>query len=313
MLYKSSLAFFVFLFHFFGVFHKTKAIATEGGVSFYVPGLYGDVAIAVAPPPGAYLLSTTIYYQGEAPNSLLPLGVDEKLEAKTIAQLLRGFWVSDDTLFGARMMMGIRAAAFDIDVSSDVSTPLGSVNLQDNNKDLGDFAVMPISLFWKVGDIHLNLYEVINLPTGKFNSNRLANTSLHHWAFDTVLTATWIDPKSGIEISLAPGIIYNTKNPDTDYQSGIEFHMDAMINFYLNQELSIGIHGATYKQLTADKGAHPSLGLFKGESFAIGPSITWYSKNNQTPGYLSFKWLHEFEAKNKIEGDITMLSIGMKF
>ena len=302
-----------FLFFLLSLSQKDKVHAAEAGVSFYVPGLYGDVAIAIPPPPGIYLLSTTVYYESQAANSLLPNAIDENIEAKISSQLLRGFWVSDETLFGAKMMMGFRLNALDVDVTADLKTPFGDATIQDDNRDFGDIAIMPLSLFWKVGNIHLNLYEVINIPTGKFNPNRFANTALNHWAFDTVLSATWIDPKTGFEISVAPGLIVNSENRDTDYTSGIEFHMDAMVNLHVTKELTLGIHGSVYHQLTEDRGGDPSLGSFKGRSYSLGPSITWYEQSENSTLYLSLKWLHEFDAVNRNEGDLTYLSIGTKF
>lgn len=310
---KLSLLSVAFLSLIFMNYQIKEVHSAEGGISFYVPGLYGDIAIAVAPPPGHYLLSTTIHYKSEAANSLLPNNIDEKIEAKTTVELIRGFWVSDETFLGATMMMGFRVAAFDIDVSANLQTPSGTVHIEENNKNFGDLALMPLSLFWKIGDIHLNLYEVISIPVAQYNPNNFTNTGLNHWAFDTVLSATWLDPKSGIEISVAPGLIYNTENPDTNYQSGVEFHMDAMLNLHLSNELVVGLHGSYYKQLTADKGSDPSLGAFKGRSYAIGPAIVWHKNIGQQKYYASAKWLHEFDAINKAEGDLTLISIGMKF
>jgi len=303
-------AFLVFIFT---TCLKKEAYSAEGGVSFYVPGLYGDIAIAVAPPQGYYLLSTTVHYQSKAANSLLPGKIDKNIEAETVAQLIRGYWVSDQTFLGATVMMGFRLAAFDIDVAADLETPFGDQHLEEKNKDYGDLGLLPLSLYWKIGDIHLNLYEVISIPIAKYTDNSFTNTGLNHWAFDTVLTATWIDPKSGIELSLAPGIIYNTENPDTNYQTGIEFHMDVMLNYHLSNELAVGVHGSYYKQLTADKGGDPSLGDFKGRSYSVGPAIVWHKDIGEQKYYMSAKWLHEFDAVNKVKGDLTILSLGMKF
>lgn len=309
--FKYYLVSIVFLAHM--LLSAQSAEAAEGGASFYVPGLYGDTAIAVAPPAGIYLLSTTIHYQSEAANSLLPGQIDKNIEAATIAQLLRGFWVSDEKFLGATMMMAMRVAAFDIDVSADIQTQFGALQLDEKNRDYGDLAVIPLSLFWKLGDIHLNLYEVVSIPVAKYTLNSFTNTGLNHWAFDTVLSASWFDPKTGIEISLAPGLIYNTENPDTNYKSGTEFHVDVMLNYHLNKELTLGLHGSYYKQLTADKGAHPSLGSFKGRSYSVGPAIVWHKVVGQQQYYLSAKWLHEFEAVNKVQGDLTLFTMGMKF
>lgn len=292
--------------------HK-KILAAEGGSSFYVPGLYGEIGVAIPPSPGTYMLATFLHYSASAPHQLLPNGVDQRGDVDIFSQLIRGFWVAPERFLGAQFLTGFRLSVLDSDVSADVKTSSGLLLLNDNNYGLGDLGILPFSFYWQYGDIYINLYEAINVPTGKFSATRLANVALHHWAFDTVLGLTWLDPKTGIEISVTPGIIYNTKNSATNYQTGIEFHMDAMLNWHLSTSLSIGLHGSVYQQLTADKGGHSSLGSFKGRSYSIGPAVVWHKQVGNQKYYLSAKWLHEFSAKNKVEGDLTLLSLGVKF
>jgi len=291
----------------------TKIRAAESGVSFYVPGLYGDTGVAIPPSPGAYLLATSIYYPAKAPHPLLPGEVDKRLETETFAQLLRGFWVPKSTFFGAQMLMGFRISALDVNVEADIETPFGLVQLNGNNKGYGDLSLLPLSLYWQQGNFYINLYEVISIPTSKFDQTRLANISLNHWVFDTVLAMTWLDPKIGIEISTTSGIIYNTDNPDTNYQTGLEFHMDVMLNWHYSSSLSVGVHGSIYQQLTGDKSADPFLGAFKGQSYSIGPAIIWNKNIGRQKYYLSAKWLNEFNAKNRVEGDLTIITMGIKF
>ncbi len=293
--------------------NSSKTHAAEAGVSFYVPGLYGDIAVAIPPSPGNYMLSTSIHYRSMTLSPLLPNQVDEKIKAETFAELVRGFWVSNETILGAKVLMGFRAIALDVNVEADINTPIGPLQIKDRNSGFGDLAVIPLSLYWQFGDLYINLYEVISIPVGQFDKNRFANIALNHWSFDTVLGITWLDQKTGIELSLTPGLIYNTVNKDTNYQTGIEFHMDVMLNWHISSSLSVGLHGSVYNQLTGDKGGHPSLGSFKGRSYSIGPSMTYYDKSSDPNFLVSLKWLHEFNSKNKAEGDLTLLTMGIKF
>ena len=159
----------------------------------------------------------------------------------------------------------------------------------------------------------INLYQAINIPTASYDKRRLANISLNHWVFDTVLATTWIIPGAGIEISASPGLIYNTENPDTKYQTGVEFHMDLAINKSLSPSLAVGIHGSLYRQLTGDSGAGATQGSFKGRSNAVGPAIIWNKTVDQNQYYLSGKWLHQFGVKNQLEGDFYLFTAGIKF
>lgn len=37
---------------------------------------------------------------------------------------------------------------------------------------------------------------------------------------------TWLDPKTGLELSAAAGFTFNGENRDTDYKTGAEFHVE---------------------------------------------------------------------------------------
>ena len=293
--------------------HRTEVSAAENGFSFYVPGLYGDIAIAVPPAPGTYLLSTSVYYSAKAPESLFPNEIDQNINADVFAQLLRGFWVPQEKFLGAQVLTGFRMSLMNTDISVDFKPDTGLPPLSDQKVGFGDFAILPLSLYWQYDDIYINLYQVVSIPTGKYDQSRLANVALHHWVFNTVLAFTWLDPKTGIEISATPGIIFNTENKATNYQSGIEFHMDMMLNWRLSSSLTMGLHGSIYQQLTADKGADPSIGDFKGQGYSLGPALIWNKTINEQTYYASAKWLHEFGAKNKAEGDLMIFSAGIKF
>ena len=86
-----------------------------------------------------------------------------------------------------------------------------------------------------------------------------------------------------------------------------------MINQSLSETLAVGLHGSIYKQLTGDKGAGATFGSFKGEAYSIGPALMWYPKIDQKEYYFSAKWLHEFAAKNRFEGELYIFSAGLSF
>ena len=310
---KNITAFCLSLVFFLWITSTSKVSATESGVSFYVPGLYGDIGVAIPPPAGVYLLSTSIYYPAKTPNPIFPNAIDKKLEADIFAQLLRGFWVPETKIFGAKALFGFRLQILDIELDAELETPFGDIKVNEKNKDYGDLGIIPLSLYWQSGNFYANLYEVISAPTAKYDPESATNTALGHWVFDTVLSMTWLDPTTGIEISAVPGIIYNAENRETNYKSGTEFHMDVILNWHVSASLAIGMHGSVYHQLTDDKGADPSLGGFKGRSYSVGPSITWHKNIGEQKYLLSAKWLHEFDALNKLEGDLMLFSAGMKF
>jgi hypothetical protein len=69
-----------------------------------------------------------------------------------------------------------------------------------------------------------------------------------------------LDPKTGFEVSAAPGFTFNWENPDTDYRTGTEFHVEFAVLEHFSQKFAVGVAGFHYQQITADSGAGARLG-----------------------------------------------------
>ena len=105
--------------------------------------------------------------------------------------------------------------------------------------------------------------------------------------------------------------IYNTENDKTDYQSGQEVHLDVVLNQFLSDSFAIGLQGFYLKQITGDDGDGAILGDFKAEAAGVGPALLWsrnFGKQNVT---FIAKWLHEFHAERRLEGDHFYLSFAL--
>jgi hypothetical protein len=80
------------------------------------------------------------------------------------------------------------------------------------------------------------------------------------------------------------------KNTWTEYQNGIDSHIDWGASKFLTKELHIGLVGYYYQQLTADRGQLPFLGDFKSRVVAVGPQIGYFFPNRRRAG------LHQSEG-----------------
>ncbi len=86
-----------------------------------------------------------------------------------------------------------------------------------------------------------------------------------------------------------------------------------MINQFLSDSWAIGVQGFYCKQLTGDSGDGAILGDFKAEAAGIGPAILWNIKvANQEVSFI-VKWLHEYHAENRLEGDHIFVSFALSF
>jgi hypothetical protein len=106
----------------------------------------------------------------------------------------------------------------------------------------------------EAGRPHLTFSPGISAPTGKYDADDLLNLGRNYWAFDLAGSYTWLHPTRGHEISLNAGFLFNNENPDTDYTTGTEFHLDWLIGQYFSESFGVGINGYYYQQITDDDG-----------------------------------------------------------
>jgi hypothetical protein len=283
----------LFLLLFVSLFVATtggNVFATEGGGGAYPNGAEDFMSGAV-PPPGFYFLDYLTYYKADkfkdgSGGKLMP-DFDLKVTANvfrflyvTKQQILSGFW-------GMQVFIPV--------LNVDVSVPGRS----QSKTGIGDIIVDPFILSWHWKNFHLVTGLDIYIPTGSFDKNNLANLGRNYWTFEPVVGATFISD-GGFEVSGKFMYDINTKNDDTDYKSGQEFHFDYTIAQKFGN-LSVGLGGYYYKQTTADKLNDVKVGPdgFKGQVFAFGPQVKYDYKN------MSFilKYQTETSVKYRPEGD----------
>jgi hypothetical protein len=288
--------------------------AAEGGYSNYVPGTYGDFAASVEPPTKWTFRYDYLNYQADGGRSVRSglLEVDAELEFNI--QFLTLLYKSDLEFLGGRYAAGVfMPAVVNADIDTDISVAGNRFALQDEVTRFGDATFIPGVLYWKKDNFHFSLAEYIVTPTGNYDKDNLVNAGLNYWTFDTDFAVTYLNEKTGQDYSINLGYNYNTENSDTDYQTGQEIHIDYMVNQFLSESFALGVHGFYLKQITGDSGKGAILGSYKSDAAGIGPAVLWSPK--KFDGKVSFvaKWLHEYYAKNRLEGDHVFFSVIASF
>ena len=125
-------------------------------------------------------------------------------------------------------------------------------------------------------------YLSLNVPVGSYNPDRIANLGIGHAAIDWGAAYTYLDPDSGWEFSALAGLTYNWENPYTDYQNGIDSHLDWGASRWVNKTWELGVAGYVYYQLTDDSGAGDEVGGNRSRIAAIGPQIG-YQQHGRPP------------------------------
>jgi hypothetical protein len=290
-----------------------SAQAAEGGYSNYIPGTYGDFAAAVEPPTKFTVRNDIYYYQADGARSVRSGLIEADADLEFIMDFLTLLYKPDVEILGAHYAFGVFIPIVHADIDTGIRLGNLQVRRQEDTFGLGDITLIPAVLYWNRGNYHFALAEYIVTPTGEYDTDDLANTGLNYWTFDTDVTVTYLNEKTGQDYSINIGYNYNTENSDTDYQTGQELHIDYMINQFLSESWAIGIHGFYLKQVTGDSGDGAILGDFKAEAAGVGPALLWSPKRFDQKITFIVKWLHEYDTERRIEGDHIFASFAMGF
>ena len=150
------------------------------------------------------------------------------------------------------------------------TTRTGSIG--DSITSVGDLYPMA-TLKWNAGVHNFMSYMTGDIPVGAYDPNRLANIGIGHGAIDGGGGYTYLNPQTGEEFSAVAGFTYNFKNQDTQYQNGIDFHVDWGASKFLSKQVFVGLVGYLYQQVTDDFGQNPILGGFRSRVVGLGPRI----------------------------------------
>ena len=290
---------------------ETDARAAEGGYSNYIPGTYGDFGMALAPTETWTLRNDVYYYDASTMLSVRSGNLEVGADISFLMNFTTLLYKPDVEVFGAQFAAGVFVPLVDLDLDASLSVGGMTVNASDSATGFGDVALIPFALYWNNGNIHTSFAQFIITPTGDYGIDNLINSGLNYWSFDTNFALTYLNPETGRDFSFNIGHIYNTENNDTDYQSGQELHLDLVFNQFLSETFAVGLHGFFLKQITGDSGSGAILGDFKAEASGVGPALLWSTKiGGQDVSFIT-KWLHEFHAENRLEGDHIFLSFAL--
>lgn len=297
--------------------HQQIAFADEGGVSFWLPGLFGSLAATPGVPGWAW---TTIYIHEEVAagaGQQFPRGgrIDVGISGIGDLAAFGPTYIFTTPVFGGQLSAGMFGVAGRSEASAALSLtgPLGNTIALNRSQDLTSFGdLLPqISLKWNNGVNNYMVYGTGDIPVGDYDPNRLANLGIGHGAIDVGGGYTYFNPKTGNEFSGVAGLTYNFKNPDTQYQNGIDFHFDWGASHFVTKQFQLGLVGYYFQQATDDFGAPPSLDGFRSRVAGAGPQIGYLFPVGDMQGYVNLKGYKEFAAQNRPEGWSTWLTFSL--
>jgi hypothetical protein len=310
-----------------------EARAAENAAGIYLLG--SKVAMAgYVPPPGTYVTDINYYYSGNASGNAaigialrqignITIEADVNVDANAYINAPIATWIAPEKVlggnvgFGLMVPMGWKDVHIGIDTLATVTLPNQTIigpgrhfDINDDTTNLGD-PLLNALIGWHEGKWHWNLSTLLNVPIGPWDRDSITNISFNHWALDTSTSVTYLDAAKGHEVSVTAGFTYNWENPDTDYKTGTEFHIEWGLIQHVSKTFTLGLAGYHYQQVSGDSGAGASLGDFEGRVTALGPVMTYAFECGKIPVSTEWKYMHEFDVKNRAEGDMGMLTVSM--
>lgn len=291
-----------------------KLNAAEGGYSNYIPGTYGDFGMAMAPTEKWALRNDVYSYSADIDKAIISGKLKSEIKLDLLMDFTTVLYMPDIELFGAKYTGGI-FNTYIIDNEIQVKISLDDVRQreQDSTSGLNDMTFIPLILYWEKGNFHWTVSQFTVAPTGDYDVNDAMTNSLNYWSFDNDFALEYFNPKTGCDLAFNLGYIYNTKNKKTNYHTGQEIHLDVVVNQFISESFAVGVQGFYLKQITGDHGSGAHLGSFKAEAGGIGPALLWSKDFGQQNVTFIAKWLHEFHAKNRLEGDHVFLSFVLEW
>jgi hypothetical protein len=310
---------------------SSLSLADESGTSFWLPGTYGSLA-AVPGTPGWAVAS--VYYHTTVSagadvaaareiqigrfNPTLNVNLNANLHASADLAIIVPSYTFATPVLGAQLevQMGTIVGSTSANVNGTLTASLPPFTLMrtdsigDTVTGFGDLYPLA-SLKWNMGVNNFMTYITGDIPVGNYSSTSLANLGLGHGAIDAGGGYTYFNPATGHEFSAVAGFTYNFINPTTQYQSGVDFHLDWGASQFLSKQFFVGLVGYAYDQVSADSGSGDKVGAFESRVFSVGPQLGYIFPIAGKQGFLGVKAYGEFGAKSRPEGWNTWLTFAI--
>ncbi|PTR32497.1 hypothetical protein C8J98_10550 [Luteibacter sp. OK325] len=296
----------------------TAASASEGGMGRPITGLQASSYAGLIPPtPGWLWAAAYAYYDGKIGASRqVPLtggGTSLGLEGQFQLLSFTGLyiWKTEPSSWNYASMVTLPFANGHLSVDARIGRFSGSVH--DSNTGLFDMAFAPVIAshhFSETQHVSVSLY--VYAPTGEYKEGKLANLTLHNWTYSPTVGYTQLFQNESLEWSSTAAVDVYTKDYATDYQNGAVFRIDSLLIKRFPSGWGIGAVGGWIEQIEDDTGpTADALNGFKGRSFALGPTGTFKKTWEGGQVEFSFRWLHEFDVKNRLKGNPAMLTASL--
>lgn len=283
----------------------------------------------ILPDPGFYYVQYHLYYtsntlkdkNGRSINSItvdgIEFDVENEVESFMIVPSLT--YSSDYSILGGRyaalVAQPFGTTSFQAALES-ATLPEYGLEVDESSWGLGDTYIRPFWLGWGLDRFDVGTSYGIYIPIGKYDAGDADNVGLGMWTHEFMANvAFYLDEQKGTALTLAGLYEIHHKKEDVDITPGSHFSLMAGISHYLPLEsqwlAELGFAGIAQWQVTNDRGSDALNKNVKDQVYMAGPQIgfiylPWGAQ-------VTLRWLHEFEAEDRFEGDFINLTAAFSF
>jgi hypothetical protein len=308
------------------LFGQRRGLADESGASFWAPGTFANLA-AVPGEPGwsfsaTYFHATLMGGSNQAtadtlprfPRTTLTVQLDADIKTNVDLAILTPAYTFATPVWGGRLGLNLYVPVGTVRTQIDALLtgalgPIGFANqnsVSDRLTSFGDPAPQ-LSLKWNQGVNNFMVYSRGGIPIGDYDPDRIVNLGDGHASWDNGFGYTYFNTTTGLEFTAVSGLTYNFKNLLTDYQNGIDWHVDLEASRFLTKQFYVGAVGYSFNQLTGDTGSGATLGPYISRISAVGPEVGVLFPVAGMQGSLNLRGYWEFAAQNRSSGWNTWL------
>jgi hypothetical protein len=267
----------------------------------YVPGAEG-IKGASLPPPGFYLRDYNIAYTSDRVNNSSGQSAGPpNFEAFTYANVPRAIWITDTTFLGGN-------------VGVDALLPLVYQSVRAGGFDSCTFGIGDLfaeaTLSWHLQQFDFSAGCGSWAPTGDSGVQPTTRVGLGYWTPMMTAGATWYpDHEKTWAVSALNRYEVNTEQRDTHITPGDAYTLEWGVSKTLEKVYDIGAVGYYQEKVTKDDGIGASGN--RDRVAAIGPEINVAFPKPML--FVSFRYLYEFMAENRAQGQTFTLTLTKRF
>jgi hypothetical protein len=259
-------------------------------------------------PPGLYYINYAIFVDGgkavDKNGAVIPGGA----RVDVLSQVNQFYYLTDFDVLGGKLGLDFFVPL----VAVTAQGTLGGVPVTANTAGLGDLLAGP-ALQWDKGTllgrpVFQRVESDVSIPTGKYDSTKLANPGSNLWNVDTYYSFVWL---FGDEWETSDRVWYgfNGVNPATEVQPGQRLIVDYAVSREVLPRFRLGAAGYFVRQTTDDKIAGVRQPDSRERVVGVGPGLVYRGQG------LTFELSHpiEFLGENRFVGSRTTLELVFKF